>query len=424
MDAATSPAAASQQQPEGHAAGSPWDIPLAGWKEVAIRTWRQSSEDNVSVVAAGVAFYGFVALVPLLGASILIYGLVADPQDVVRHATSLTQFMPRDVAEMVGQQLINVVETSGGKKGLGLLLAIAISLWGARNAAGSVITALNIAYEEEEERGFLKVLLLSLIMTVAAVVMALLAGGAIALLAALEALLPGMGPFGVVMGKVMAYVLLGAAAAAGAAAMFRFGPSRDRAQWAWITPGSLFFAAAWIILTLAFGFYVSKFGNYGATYGPLSAVIVLLTWLYLSSYILLLAAELNSELERQTAEDTTDGKDQPLGQRGAWAADNVAGGSADGEGRPAPTPEQAEERSASAQEPSFTDEPKLHAGHPIVTSRITARAGQVAGLPKVGMLSSVLATAGLARLRKRGAEGSGAMILLVAAGLALWERKK
>jgi len=399
-------------------------MPLAGWKDVAVRTWRQSSEDNVSIVAAGVAFYGFLAMVPLMAAIILVYGLAADPQTVVRHANSLTAVLPADIARLIAEQLLNVVTTSEGKKGLGLVIAIAIAFWGARNAASSIITALNIAYEEQEKRGFVRVTLLSLLMTAGAVALALLAAAAVALLAALEDILPGLGPAGVVFGKALTYVLLGAVAAAAAAAMFRYGPSRDRAKWVWISPGSLFFAAIWILLTLAFGFYVSQLGNYGATYGSLSAVVVLLTWLYLSSYVLLFAAELNSELEHQTARDTTRGQEQPLGQRGAWAADNVAGGDRQGsdaaDAQPSPVSEEKPAAAAPAAAPDATPPP---AEHPYVASRVTARAGQIAGLGKVGMVSSILATVGLAQLRRRGSEASGALILLSAAGLSLLRRK-
>src|SRR5689334_6960239 len=133
----------------GRTADSPLDIPARGWKQVAVRTWKQSTEDNVGLVAAGVAFYGFLALVPLLGATVLTYGIVADPQTVLSNVKSLTTVMPQEAATLIGDQLMGVVQTSGGKKGLGLVLAIAIAVFGARNAAGSIITALNIAYEEE-----------------------------------------------------------------------------------------------------------------------------------------------------------------------------------------------------------------------------------------------------------------------------------
>lgn len=391
-------------------------MPGAAWKEVLVRTWRQSSEDNVSIVAAGVAFYGFLAMVPMMGAMILTYGLAADPQSVVAHANSLTGVLPSEVARLIGEQLLNVVNTSGDKKGLGLLLAIAVALWGARNAASSIITALNIAYEETEKRGFVRVTLLSLAMTAAAVAMALLGGVAIGLVAALEHLLPGLGMVGIVLGKLLTFVLLGAVAAAAAASMFRYGPSRDLAKWTWITPGSLFFAAIWIMLTLAFGFYVSQFGNYGATYGSLSAVVVLLTWLYLSSFVLLLGAELNSELEHQTARDTTRGGERPLGNRGAWAADHVAGGAAQAGSDVHPGHAPKAEDAAAARATAESD-------HPYLTSRVTARAGQAAGLRNVGMASSILATLGLAKLRRRGSGASGAMFLLAAAGLSLLRRK-
>ncbi|HEY0164750.1 MAG TPA: YihY/virulence factor BrkB family protein, partial [Sphingomicrobium sp.] len=301
-------------------------MPLAGWKDVALRTWRESSKDNVGIVAAGVAFYGFLALVPLLGATVLTYGLVAEPQSVIEHMQSLTAVLPADVAELIGGQLMNVVQTSGGKKGLGLLLALAIALWGARNAAGSIIKALNIAYEEEEKRGFLKVTLLSLAMTAAAVLMALGAVAAAAVLGYLHHFFPNSGPVALAAWKVATYVLLAAAATGAVAALYRYGPSREKARWVWITPGSAFAALGWLILTAGFGFYVANFGNYNATYGSLGAVVVLLTWMYLSSYVLLFGAEMNSELEHQTAKDTTAGAAVPLGERGAWAADHVAEG--------------------------------------------------------------------------------------------------
>jgi len=370
-------------------------------------------------------------MVPMLGAIILIYGLAADPQAVVQHAKSLSSYMPADVAKLIGDQLVNVVTTSGGKKGLGLAIAIAVALWGARNAASSIITALNIAYEEEEKRSFIKVILLSLIMTVGAVALALLGGVAIGVMGALEHLLPGLGGLGIFLGKLLTYVVLGGVAAAAAATMFRYAPSRDKAKWTWITPGSVIFAVVWILLTLGFGFYVSNFGNYGATYGSLSAVVVLLTWLYLSSYVLLLAAELNSELEHQTEQDTTAGRDVPLGQRGAWSADHVADGESGGStpaqpGQPAqqqpvqPLDEQRRRALAAYAQGSAKSQ---GSEHPYVASRVTARAGKFAGWQKVGMMSSVLATAGLARLRRRGSEKAGAALLLSAAGLSLLKRK-
>lgn len=313
-------------------------MPLAAWRDVVVRTAKEAASDNVGLVAAGVAFYAFLALFPLLGAAVLTYGLVADPASVLDHMTRLTTMLPAEVAKIVGDQLLGVVQTSGGKKGLGLLIALGVAIFGARNAAGAIIGALNIAYEEEEKRGFVKTSLVALAITVCAVLAVVIAAGAMAVLGYLDELMPTASPLVMGAGKALSYLLVALAAATGAAALYRYGPSRDKARWAWLTPGSLLFAVTWVILTLAFGFYIARFGNYGATYGSLSAVVVLLTWLYLSSYALLFGGELNSELEHQTAQDTTTGPDRPLGARGAWAADNVAGGP-------------GEERSGRLQEP-------------------------------------------------------------------------
>jgi membrane protein len=233
--------------------------------------------------------------------------------------------MPADAARLIGEQLLNVVQGSSGKKGLGLLLALAIALFGARNAAGSIITALNIAYEEEERRGFIKVNLVALAITGAAVITFVIGLLGVAALGFLHLALPSSSPVLAALSRVATYFALALLAAGAAATLYRYGPSRRNARWRWLTPGSLLFALGWVLLTLGFGFYVANFGNYGATYGSLGAVVVLLTWMYLSAYALLFGAELNSELEHQTARDTTSGPEQPLGQRGAWAADHVAG---------------------------------------------------------------------------------------------------
>lgn len=318
--------ASSPDDPRGRRADSPWSMPWQGWREVLSRTWKEASADSIGLIAAGVAFYSFLALVPMLGAVVLTYGLLAEPRTVIRNMEMLTQVLPGEVARLLGEQLLNIVATEGGKKGAGLVMALAVTLFGARNAAGGIIQALNIAYEEEEKRGFLRVNLLALGMTAAVVLVFVAALLSVAVLGYLEHLLPGMDRAAAALFKILSYLALALAAVAVAATLYRFGPSRDEARWVWLTPGSALFAVAWVALTLGFGFYVANFGNYGATYGSLSAVVVLLTWIYLSSYALLFGAELNSELEHQTARDTTEGPERPLGQRRAWAADHVAGG--------------------------------------------------------------------------------------------------
>lgn len=427
-------AAEAPQGQTGRHAGTPAEIPAPGWKEIAFRTWKEASKDNVSLVAAGVAFYGFLAMVPMLGATVLTYGLVASPHAVIQNVQSLTTTLPQDIAKLIGDQLLSVVKTSGSKKGLGLLVALALAVWGARNAAGSIVIALNIAYEEEEKRSWLGVTLLTLAMTFAAVVLGMLAAAAIGVMGRLQSALPNLGPVGAWAGKGITYLLLGAVAAAAAATLYRYGPSRTKAKWTWLTPGSILFAIGWVVLTLGFGFYVSRFGKYNVTYGSLGGVIVLVTWLYLSSFILLYGAEFNSEVEHQTARDTTaEGGERPLGDRGAWSADHVADGP-DDEGKEGSREKEqplsddkgsleSSEPNVSPQRNALRDPGPPPREHPYLIARVTNRAAAITGMRTVGMASAALSTLGLSLLRRRGRAGVGAALLATAAGLSLLRRK-
>ena len=299
-------------------------MPRAAWKDIASRTWQRVWDDNVGLVAAGVAFYGFFALLSLLAMIVLVYGFVADVKTLVDTMHTLTRILPNDVAALIGDQLVQAMKSSEGNKGAGLLIAFAVALYGGTNGAGSIITALNIAYEEKEKRSLLKFYLTAIAMTLVAVVLAVLSLAGVTLATQLDALIPhASAPF-VLAGKAVAYVVLILVAASVAATLYRFGPSREKARWTWITPGSLFTAISWLLLTIAFGVWVSTVSNYSRTYGSLGATVGLLTWMYLCAYVFVIGAELNGEIEHQTAKDSTTGHPQPLGERGAWAADNVA----------------------------------------------------------------------------------------------------
>jgi membrane protein len=309
---------------KGHQANSPVEMPWRAWKDIAARTYKRTWDDNVGLVAAGVAFYGFFALLSLLGVVVLAYGFAADPRLVIRDVNGLTAILPTDVATLIGSQLMTAVETSEGKNGAALLLALVVGLYGGTNGAAATITSLNIAYEEKEKRSLLVFYVTAFAMTLVAIVLALLMLLATTAAAALGELVPHASNAAVIAGKVLTDAALVLVAAAVAATLYRFGPSREDAKWKWITPGSAFTAVSWLILTLLFGFYVSHLTNYSATYGSLGAVVALLTWMYLSAYAFVFGAELNSEIEHQTAKDSTTGSPEPMGDRGAWAADNVA----------------------------------------------------------------------------------------------------
>ncbi|WP_246166310.1 YihY/virulence factor BrkB family protein [Sphingomonas sinipercae] len=322
-------------------------MPPAAWKDIARRTWIRTWQDNVGLVAAGVTYYGFLALVPLLGIIVLLYGLIADASTVVSNVRSLTDVLPPDVAKWIAEQLIAAVQTSEQTKGFSLVAALLVALYGGTNGAGAIITAMNIAYEEKEKRTLLHFYAIAMTMTVVAVVLAIVALGATAAISYFGTGPSDASPMAVFGAKAGAYLAMTVAAAGIAASLYRYGPSRENAKWTWITPGSLFAAGSWLLLTSLFGVYVTQVTDYSATYGSLGTIIALLTWIYLSAYALIFGAELNSEIEHQTAKDSTTGPPVPLGQRGAWAADNVA------------TSDEPDRREAPTMADATPDPPKL-----------------------------------------------------------------
>lgn len=252
--------------------------------------WRAASEDNIGILAAGVSYYAFLALVPLLVAAVLSYGLIADAETVAAHAAQLARMLPASAAELVSDQLEGIVGTSAQKKGLGLLLALALALVGARNGAASIITALTMAFNRQETRSFLRGTLVALAVTVCAVIGLGLVVAVLSLAAGLESRLGGLGPVASVLGYA---ALLGIGVAA-IGLLYRLAVPGFRPSWRAVLPGAVFAAAAAVAFTAAFGIYVANFGNYNATYGSLGAVVVLLTWLYLVAYVLLFGAELDA----------------------------------------------------------------------------------------------------------------------------------
>ncbi len=304
-------------------ADNPFSILRQEWKSVLRETWAESNNDNVSLIAAGTAFWGFAAIAPLLAATVLTYGIFATPEVVSDNIRGLFGVLPRDAAALISDQLAGVVKTSGDKKGLGLALALLLALYGGTQGAFAIISALNIAYEEKEKRGLVRLYLLAFAITGATVLLAIGAGATTALVAFIDGLIPQGPAIVITLIRLASYAVLAILGTTAAALLYRFAPDRVHAKWLWLTPGSLVATLLWIAATAGFALYVAYFGNYGATYGSLSAVVVLLFLLWLSGYAFLLGGELNSQLERRTAKDTTVGPPAPIGQRGAAVADTV-----------------------------------------------------------------------------------------------------
>lgn len=312
----------ADEEERGRQADSPAEIPGRGWKDVLARTAAEAKSDQVTLLAAGVAFFGLLALVPALVALVSVYGLVADPSDVARHVGDLLGAAPAEMRDLVENQLEAVTERSSSSAGIGAFIGIAVALWSASSGMKHLIEALNAAYDEEEGRGFLEVRGLSLLLTVGAVVFLLVAFGVVAIV---PTLLEGsaLDDAGRIAIQVLRWPALALAFGSALAVLYRYGPSRDDAEWRWVTPGAGVATILWLVGSGLFSLYVSRFGTYDETYGSLGSVVVAMLWLFLTALVVVLGAELDAETERQTSRDTTRGHDQPIGTRDAHAADTV-----------------------------------------------------------------------------------------------------
>ena len=304
----------------GGGADTPTQIPAAGWKQVLLRTKQQVKEDNVPLLAAGVAFYAFLALFPTLIAAVTLYGLVADPAQVEEQIATISDTLPQDAASLISTQLRDIASSSSSALGWGLLASLAGALFSASGGVQNLIKAVNIAYDEEETRGFLKLRGLALALTLGAIVFIVVTIG---LITVVPALLDDLGPVGRFAGQVARWAGLVAFVVVALAVVYRLAPDRDDPKFRWVGLGSGVATLLWVLGSAGFSLYVSNFGKYGETYGALAGVVILLLWLWLTSLIILIGAEINSETEQQTAKDTTQGPEKPMGERRAVKADSM-----------------------------------------------------------------------------------------------------
>jgi membrane protein len=299
-------------------------MPLAAWWQIVKRAYVMSGFHNISLLAAGTAFFVFLAITPLIGATVMIYGLVGDVATVQREMQSIINVVPAEAAKLIEDQLINVVTVSSSVKGLALGVSLFFAIYGGMRAATGLIGALNIINEENETRGIFRLTLLAAGLTVAAVFIAavgLISGGVFAWLQTEAGAI--LGPWTAVLFKLITWVAAIALGSFGFALIMRFGPDRRPAKWRWLSPGALLSTLLWLAISFGFSLYVAYISDYSATYGSLSAIVVFLMWLFLSAYGVLLGAVLNAEIERQTVCDTTVGATRPIGERGAVLADQV-----------------------------------------------------------------------------------------------------
>jgi membrane protein len=312
----------TEEQLPGITAGRPTDIPWSGWKQILRRSWAEHNADNMPIIAGGVAFFGFLSIFPALIAGISIYGLVASPETVAQQVEDISAQLPSDASGLIADQLTSITENSGGALTLGLVAAILAALWSASGGVGNLITAVNLAYDEVEARSFVRRKLLSLGLTLGAILFVLVVVTLLTVVPAVLADLP-LGMVGTVLAQIVRWGLLLAVFAGSLAVLYRIAPDRDAPQFRWVTLGSVVVTLVWALVSVGFSVYVDNFGSYDKTYGAIAGVIVLMLWLYLTCYLVLLGAEINAETEHQTAVDTTSGDPAPMGLRGAVVADTL-----------------------------------------------------------------------------------------------------
>lgn len=305
----------------GRAAARPAHIPWRGWRDIAWRTAREISVDRLPAVAGGVTFYTLLALIPAIGAFVALYGLFADVGAVEQQLRGMVGVFPPSVIQIVGEQMARLAQQKDGELGLAFVASLLLSVWSANASMRALFDGLNIAYDEEEKRPFAPRLLLTYAFTLCALVYAVAVAGVLiaaplfleaARLSALEGLLAPVRWLIVLVMTAVAFTVL-----------YRFAPSRTPARWRWVWIGAAFAAAVWLVGSLGFSLYVNRIAHFDATYGPLGAVIAFMIWVWFSIMAILVGAELNAEIEHQTAADSTTGPEQPMGARGATMADTV-----------------------------------------------------------------------------------------------------
>jgi membrane protein len=311
----------SSSEARGRQAQAPTQIPPAGWRDIVARVFKGISEDRITTIAGGVTFFVLLALFPGLAGLISLYGLFADSKTISEHLSSLGGILPEGGMQILRDQLQALTSQPAQKLGFATLTSLAVSLWSANGGIKAMFEGLNAVYHEREKRSFLKLNAISLALTLSLLAFLITS---LLTITIIPNLLSFFGlPSASAVVNVARWPVLLAVASLMIAVIYRFGPSRSKPQWRWISPGSIFAATAWVAASLLFSWYTAHFGSYNKTYGSLGAAVGFMTWIWISTLVILLGAKINAEIEHQTEEDTTAGDPAPPGKRGARMADTV-----------------------------------------------------------------------------------------------------
>ncbi len=303
--------------------GTPLDVSWRGWCSASNRAFWQMLSGRMSLVSAGCAFYATLALFPAISMMVFLYGLMFDPVTVEPQLRQIRDLVPPSVFALIDARVIDLVQRPHGSLGIGLAVSTAITLWSATTGTKAMLSALNVAYNEEESRSILRFQLTALAMTLCAILAAVVTIAVLVVVPVLVSFI-GLSDHSRIVVQATGFLVLVAAVLLSLAVLYRFGPSGHRANWQWVTPGSVVATLLWLVTSILFSLYVGRLASYDATYGPLAAAIGVMMWFWVSVYVVLLGAQLNSELELQTMRDSTQGPPPPQDRRGAFVADHVA----------------------------------------------------------------------------------------------------
>ena len=304
----------------GRSADRPSEIPVRGWKDIAYRIFNSIWEDRILANAAAVTFYALLAVFPLMATLVSIYGFFSDSRTIADQVTAMSGVLPGGAIDVIRDELNRLTSQPKGKLGISFFIALVVSLWSANGGIKALFDALNVIYEEDETRNFIKLNAQSLLFTVATIGFLVVALVCVVALPAVFVFLP---PF---TGQILTYVrwpVLAILVAIGLALIYRYGPDRAEPRWRWISWGSAFAAIVWLAGSAIFSWYAANFGSFNKTYGSLGAVIGFMVWMWISSIVILVGGKLNAEIEHQTTRDTTVGPSKPRGARGAKMADTI-----------------------------------------------------------------------------------------------------
>lgn len=278
-------------------------------------------DKNVALIAAGVAFYAMLSLFPALAALVALLSLISDPAVVIAQLEDMRGLLPEDVYDIINGQVVSLVTTSTDTLGWAGIVSLLAALWSARAGVAAMMIGLNSVYNERNRNAAMHYLR-ALMLTIGLVLVGIVALVTVVIAPIVLSFVP-LGVFGYFVADIIRWSIAIVVLLAGVGVLYRFGPNRRPARIGWLTVGAVFAVLSWAILSIGFSFYVTNFGNYNQVYGSIGAVVAMLVWLWISSFLVLMGASWNAQIELRSKPDSTVGRERPAGKRGAYAADNL-----------------------------------------------------------------------------------------------------